>query len=808
VATLFIDAPNPDPSAPAGDPSSFEYLSADFFRWLIQNFINPALKKTTRTAVDTQGISKEDLDKLVALLSNENNPFPIPTAQLLNFLKTSFKDVNVQVLTGDLASAAIFPMFFDLGLNVPDIALTIDFSQYNMATTDYLDEVKKWFAQLSVQVAEESATPSMKASATTDSYSLSTFVFEDYFVLIGKQLAGFASDAMDNFTYQLVNNVNGNSLAAMVTWANGITVDGSSNQVKIQDVATANQSHPLNTNKVIAIAGHMYPVVGGDNFFAIAALYAITPSMLILQNGTVPGILAPQTLSFNSNTYVVKLTDTMEMVATGLQTTLTVLAADPVFQKTALLEANVWLVISAAVYTAKNEDTFTSVATIVYKVDVAKLLLQNQAVPGLFITGNSFVYNGTTYQIVPGDTLTSMAVKLSDTTKTAVTPEDLANDAQVQLLNVQPLGQVLIQPFSYTTSSFEKPEEADTLAGIASKFSTTPALLASNYANQQLSNLFYSDTKDYATANVPELKYLDVTSILQYFSTNGSYGQLSGMVSRYQLHGMRLPTNLPGLTLSPESPCTEKGDCALFSLTGQQFALPADIEAGFIIELTNSALPWLLFNGKPITDPDGGKLEITLKEEDIVQIETLLNYARNTGIKPQVLELAQMEPFNLLPIQYTFQTATKWQTSGSLTLPYGSLGSQNSVSPVIWAFPSGMLRQIALPKVAGSKFSIQIGQYDAANGVMNYSPSSYYGWNTLVEIEIKKLTGETTAPVNAYTYELMGADEAGALLLQRLLMALDPHSSNNNTDKITDIQWLYEGDGGLLSVGMDSMKSF
>ncbi len=191
-----------------------------------------------------------------------------------------------------------------------------------------------------------------------------------------------------------------------------------------------------------------------------------------------------------------------------------------------------------------------------------------------------------------------------------------------------------------------------------------------------------------------------------------------------------------------------------------------------------------------------------------MQIETLLNYARNTGIKPQVLELAQMDPFNLLPVQYTFQTATRWQTSGSLTLPYGSLGSQNSVSPVIWAFPSGMLRQIALPKIAGSKFSIQVGQYDAANGVMNYNPSSYYAWNTMVEIEIKKLTGETTALVNSYTYELMGADEAGALLLQRLLMALDPHSSNNNTDKITDIQWLYEGDGGLLSVGMDNMKSF
>ncbi len=810
VATLFIDAPNPDPDATVTGTSSFEYLCADFFRWLIQNYVDPTSQLATRAAIDSQGVSKEDLDKLVALLSNEDNPFPIPTAQLLNFLQTSFKDVNVQVLTESLPSAAIFPMFFDLGLNVPSIPLNIDFSQYNMATTEYLDAVKKWFAELAVQVEEESAQPLMRSAANSDdSYSLSTFVFEDYFVLIGKQLAGFASDAMDNFTYRLVDNTKGNSLGAMVSWANAITVNGSSNQVKIQDVATANQSHPLTANTVIAVTGNMHEIVSGDNFFAIAALYALTPSMLILQNGDIPGLLAPQTLQFNGNSYQVQLTDTMQMVAKGLNTTLPVLAADTAFQKTAQLQAGGWLIISAAIYTAKNEDTFTSVATVVYSnLDVVSLLMQNQIVPGLFIAGNTFVYGGVTYPIVPGDTLTSMAKKLSDTTKTAVTPQDLAANTQVQALHIQPLGLVLIQPFNYTTASFTDPTTADTLADLATKFSTTPALMASNYANQQLSNLFYSGAKDYVNANVPGLIYLDVASILQYFTDNSSYGQLSGMVSRYQLHGMRLPTSLPGLTLSPGSPCPADGSCALFSLTGQQFALPADIAVGFTIELTNKSLNWLLFNGIPITDPKGGILKIELTADDIKQISTLLDYAQKTGIKPDVLELAPMEPFNLLPVQYTFQTATKWQTSGAIKLPYGSLGSQNSVSPVIWAFPSGMLRQIALPKVAGSKFGIQIGQYDAAKGIMNYTPSSYYGWNTMVEIDIKRLAGETTASVNAYTYELMGANEAGALILQRLLMALNPESPDNNNRIINDIQWLYEGDGGLLSVGMASMKSF
>jgi hypothetical protein len=62
--------------------------------------------------------------------------------------------------------------------------------------------------------------------------------------------------------------------------------------------------------------------------------------------------------------------------------------------------------------------------------------------------------------------------------------------------------------------------------------------------------------------------------------------------------------------------------------------------------------------------------------------------------------------------------------------------------------------------------------------------------------------------VSAYSYELLGAGEAGATILQRLLLALDPKSAGNNRDKIVDIQWLYEGSDGLLSVGMEHMKTF
>jgi LysM repeat protein len=804
VATLFIDAPDPSGDGD-GTTTSFEYLCADFFRWLVLNYIDQIPSQSSRAEVETEGISKADLDALIAFLSSEENPFPIPTNDLLSFLQNSFQALNVKVLQEDLTAAAIFPMFFDLELKVPDIGLDIQFNNYNMATQEYLSAVKEWFNELAVKVQEETASAAKFATvADPQQWSMSTFVFEDYFVLIGKQLAGYASDAMDNFTYRLSN---GNSLSAMVEWANGITVDGTSNHVNVQDIATANQTHPLNGNNPVAITGVMYNILSGDTFTSVAAIYAITATMLITENAAVPGLLAPQTVTYNGNTYNVQSTDTINEVATSLNTTLNNLASDTSFQNTAVLTTGNWLVIGAAIYTAKNEDTFNSISTIIYNnLDVSALLMQNQITPGLFIAGNSFEYGSIKYVIVPGDTLTSMATAISALAGTTVTPQDLAGNAQVQAQQVQPLGQVLIQPFIHTTAEFTDAANADTLDTLAQQYNTTTALLAANYANQQQNNFFYNG-EGFTNANIPGLQYLTVGSILEYFADNNSYGQLSGMASRYQLHGMRLPTDLPGLTLSEGSPCTGN-NCALYALTGQEFALPATIPADFSIQLINNSLSWLQFNGKSMQEEGGNILDIQLTPEDINQINTLLSYAQTNGIKPDVLELSPMQPFNLQPVQYTFQTTTKWQTSGALNLPYGSPGGQSNVSPLIWQFPSGLLNQLALPKEEGSAFSIQIGQYDAAKGVMDYWPSSYYGWSTMVDIELKLLDTDSTAPVNAYSYELLGAGEAGANILQRLLLALDPKSANNNLDKIIDIQWLYEGSDGLLSVGMEHMKTF
>ncbi|MGG6231466.1 LysM peptidoglycan-binding domain-containing protein [Tenacibaculum sp. SDUM215027] len=805
VTTLWIDAPdaeNPDGTV----TSSFEYLSQDFFRWLIQNYAEETATESTRTTTNGLAVSETDLQVLLALLSNENTPLPIPTDKLLSFLEDTFEAVNIQNVTesSKLETVAVFPMFFDLELSVPDAGVDVNFSTYNMATDEYLSEVKKWFNELAVKVSEENVNTALRKSAAVE-HSLSTFVFEDYFVLIGKQLIGYAEDALKNYTYPLSK---GNSLNAMANWANNIsTSNGVTNTVKISDISKANQSHPLKGGVDVQITGVMYTILDGDNFVSIGAKYALEIALLITQNATIPGVLQVQEITYDSKTYTVKPTDTINDIARGLQTTVADLANDSSFQKNTLLTTEANLTVAATNYTAKSEDTFAGIASTVFNnISVSDLLLQNQSVPGLFIVGNSFVYNSVTYTIVPGDTLTGIAKKLSTPTN-KVTVNDLANGTQIQSLQVQPLGVLLVQPFVHTTITFTNPDDAETLGKIAQKYSTTPEVLGTNYHNQQLNDLFYN-SDNYSTVNIPELGCLDVQSILDYFKANHSYTQLSGMVSRYQLHGMRLPTTLPGLTLNANSPCTGD-DCALYQLTGQQFEVPSDVKEGFTINLINTTLNWLQFNGEvPSGDPKKATLPIKLTAEDISQISTVVNYAEQTGIEPDILKLAAMTPYNLTPVQYTFQTVTQWSTSGEVNLPYGNLGSQTEVSPLIWNFPSGLLQQIALPKRAGTAMDIQIGTYNAATGVMDYKNSEYYGWSTLLEIDIKKQADDTAPGTSAFTYELIGANESGTQILERLLRVLNPNSSNNNQGVIEDIQWLYEGSDGLLSVGNLNMKTF
>lgn len=808
VSMLWIDAPVAQGNqTTTDDPSTFEVLSKNFFQWLITNYVHHDQVEVSKDELADEGITNLDLDQLMSFLSSESNPIPIPTASIIQFLSTTFSSINIKAEPGETLSknesATVFPMFYDLELKVPKggqdgKGVDINFAEYNQASEQYLSDIKKMFAQLAVQVNQEN-NPNQAAYKAVDetTYSLATFVFEDYFVMLGKQLIGYAQDALKAFTYPLTAT---SSLTSVANWANGIESEGTAqNQVNIPEMAKANQNAALTTGKNVQISGVLHTIESGDVLASVAFAYAIPVSILIDQNQSVPGVVAPQKITIGDKDYAVTSTDTLTTIAQGLDMTLAELSANSTFVNSVQLEPTASLIIAATYYITQNGDTpesFIQANGGAFSLTQENFLCQNQLISGLFISSQEISLSGEeSYTTVPGDTIVSIA------SKTNQSVEDLVSGDALQALNIQPLKQLLIPPFAYETVA------EDTLGKIAQAYNTTASILGQNYANQQEENLFASDSNQ--TLVVPNLVVLDIQSVLQYIEQQNLYSELSGIVSRYQLHGMRIPTDKQKLANLPDYTAYDGPTAAIYAQTGQEFALPSTVETGFEIQLIATDLSWLtLGTGDTTTSSSTTQtLTLSLTKEDVDQVTNVTSTVEKDGVQPPVISLNGIEPFTVLPVQYTFQTVTQWISSGKVTLPSPAAASASDL--LIWNFPSGLLEQVAQTKTQGTAFDIQVGSQNVETGKMEYNTAKPYAWATVLEIDIKKQVAslDELGGSAGYTYELLGANEGGTQLLERLLRVLPKGDAGQAESLCYDIQWLYEGTNGMMSVG-DEMTSY
>ncbi len=800
ISTLFMDSPDPDKP---GQSSSFQYLCEEFFKWLINAYQTSGDTGLSEDEVNATAVTSEILNQITATLSDPDTPFPIETSRLVQFLSQSFSEVNVQEMAKTIDSATIFPMIPALKLSVPDLKLNYGFDDYVTCTTEYLSQVKTLFAELAVQVEKEMPVNSQLFAKAPPSqyYAMADFVFEDYFVMIGKQLLEHATEALKNFKYEISSET---SIRAVLAWANALQEGAKSNDVNAESLFNANQNHPLTQNKPIQVCGVNVSVTDKDTFASVATNEAVSPAWLIIQNGTVPNVLRPNaTVSYGGNSYQVRAGDSIEKIADELNTDINALAADEEFQnQMGLLNRGARLIVGAARYSVKNDDTFLKIAK-VYAIEVADIITANQLTPAIFITGETFVYgDNKTYTFKSTDSVASVAENLK------MTVAEIADSEAFQKVSLKPLAALLIPSFTHQTREFDQMAKADTFLKIASDYGITVTSLAAGYNNLNVTGIFYL-SESTGQLNVPGLEVLDVNSCLNYFSQTKKYTSLSGMVARYQLHGMRLPVkNMPGIRFSKQATfCQDKEDCGLFNLTGQQFLLPDDVSEGFKIELINDRLEWLSFNGsKPDFATSQAVLPITLKTSDVSNIQKLTKFATDPGLIPDVTRLAPMKPYNNQPATYTFKSALQWTSSSSIDLPYGELGNQKEITPFIWTFPAGMENVLNLKHLVNPKFSIQIGVPNEAEGKILYKPSAYYGWGTIIDVDIKKIPVTSD---NSFTYELVGAQANGITYLERLLRVIRP----GNTGIVKDISILYsankaDGSGGVQSVGSGAMNSF
>ena len=354
---------------------------------------------------------------------------------------------------------------------------------------------------------------------------------------------------------------------------------------------------------------------------------------------------------------------------------------------------------------------------------------------------------------------------------------------------------------AYTTAA----DNTDTLGLIANTYGTTPSDIANTSANQTISPLFYTTANAANYIDLPHMLCLTVSAATTEIKNCNSLNQLSGMVSRFLVYGMRLPVGSnTGLTFNDpnDTPCSGGVDCSMYSVTGQQFDLPTlKADDGVTMISTDNAPAWL-------KSGIGSSATVTFSNDMINTMNSVLAEAQTKGVQPEVECLGIAPMRNEQPVQYDFSQTIQWQADGWVSLPYGTPpANEKAPTPYIWPFSSGLLAY--LPKTSfglpNPKLGLKIGSVDPSTGQRVFSDANYYGFGSLVNVTIKAIPSGS----NAYTYELTGADETGVMILERLLAI----SSNTDTP-VQNITLLYPpnassgDDSGMVSDPQSAIATF
>ncbi len=799
IATLYTDAPSDDIDAPK---SSFSYLSENIFRWVINSWINEDPGAIERTELDKEAISLDDLQDIFDALTETTDIDPISYADIKVFLEQLFK-INISVGEDEQIEGALFAMIPEFKLKVPayneDPIIERDFYTYSECSQKYQDELRLYFNQLEVQVQEETGNDEVEANLKVEEEvpsSLATFIFEDYFLLIAKQLLQDALDAMNAFVYTLTE---GDSLDSILTWINSIGTGNLNNNVTISELIETTRTHPLahtEDSASILITGVQYGIKENQSLLDIAYDSAMNFSYLSVINADNPNILMPDAqIELDDKIYIVSEGNTLNTAAEFFEMTVPEMVTandNQVGKDTSLLEENAWMLMAACDYQVVTNDSLESIST-KYDVDGVTLVEQNQNVTALLVPGSIISFEETEYEVESTDTFYTIATKLNTTV--AVLGADSALQSQTGLL--EPLAMVMIPPINYEVQS------GDTIQSIADVYSITAESLGNNFHNIAITNIF--DSSENKTLDLPPLEYLEVENILNELIRGGKIMSLAGMSSRYALHGLQLPIT-EDITFPTGAPCEEGSNCGVYKMTGQQWKLPnkfTDDTYSFDI-IKPEEFSWITFN-----DTEEDTLNVKLGEDSIILIEDVLGSAQENGVQPDVVSLDIMPFAEENAGNYAFKSYMEWQSASPITLPYGSLGDQTNATPLIWNFPSNLESLLSLGKTLSPKFSIQIGRSEEGSAKMEKRSASYYSWGTLVPVQIKKLARQASDDGAFLNYELLGTNEVSIAQLEELLIVLRPED-----DLIDQIQILYppnataDNSEGVQSDGLENLISF
>lgn len=441
--------------------------------------------------------------------------------------------------------------------------------------------------------------------------------------------------------------------------------------------------------------------------------------------------------------------------------------------------------ICGATYQAQSTDTFQTIAAMpVYgnAFTAAQLASQpeNAANRNLLQPGATIKYNGKPdYIVQPLDSLDIVASNLE------VSLTDLLNNSNVLSAPklIIPVALFVIPPLGYSTQS------GDTLQSVAARFAVSIEDLAGGesgmeacQANGDIRDLFSSATD--RNLDIPHLPQFKVSELIAEAQRSGAVSQLSGMTSRYYLHGLRLPTdgitprhtgmwvrnNGGVLSLPPKA--------GLYALTGQQFPLPI-LETGsnFSITFDRAAGPdWLLFNNNG-TPANQLTIQVVPGSVDALRIQKVAEYARTNILSTGLHMLGAEKMYESQLASYPFTSVIQWQSSDNVRLPYGT--PPNAVQSLrLWRLPDSLTN---LPdpntRAINPRLGLMVGRYDEATGATVNTPVSYYGWASIINFTVKTIPPVEGSPSTATMYEIVGGAGSDIALMERLLQEVGGNDS-------------------------------
>lgn len=774
VAMLYIDT---DTTASTGaSDSSFNKLARAALIWAINAGVNAGVTGGTQlTDVLAKVVSLDQIQAIYDTIHDNRTASPIAVKDIFTFLQNYFV-VNVNSpQKGAEIKASVFPMMPLFSLTGTWLQNPVDFSTYHSCDSSYQDVLARFFNDLFVNY-ENSAKPGpsqMKsaanmAAASSSSFSFATWVFQDYFVMLTQATLQDAVNFFKNYRYPYPS---GKSTLDMVATINEPHL-GIQNNVDVVSILSANKTVPLNQGTTVMAGG--YTIQQKDTLQQVALQFGVTPLLLVNLNAYGQNIIAAGTVV---STYTVKTGDTFSTIAAALSLSMADFAT-LIAQMAVLAEKTI--IHSASVsYLVKDSDTLAIIAGLYHNTSNATLGQVNAWVQGLIQTNTIVTVNGTSYTVTSKDSIQTIAQQLNATVPDVIA-QLIAMEKTTPVL--QPFTQVYIPLMQINTGTAPM-----ALQDLANTYNTGISSLA--WSNAAINSLFPDNTP----VNIPGLTYLPVNAIADGLDANGSYANHSGMTARFMLHGLSLPSPEPG----------NKVD-TLYNLLGQQIAVPATIAAGDKISLSTSGNTWITFNGAGSDAP----LDAVLVQQDVDQVVSV----RGTTLAPQLTNpVAPLPLFKEVAKRFAMKQPLTWQYGGQLSLPAGKNQTESNPYPLIWQFPNDMLYTLENPPVPTPQFDMEVMTSAGHNTAPVSSSLNMYGWGSFINISIKKLPKDNTGPACANTYQLVGADETGITVLERLLTYL---SANPDTSIINQLHIMHAANangsnvaGGYISQSINSYKA-